>query len=151
MMVPYGLTESVSVYILSLVLCQRIQTGNLQIKKKPEKSELETYCWVGLMVAADGENNLKFNISWSMVDIDLWFRRLLPKLFEWLDACHGALEFHWVLLNSDHQNHFVLTWPTITGKELDKVKGNPGRRFTSYSIAISMYTNVYCFLYFHDI
>ena len=73
------------------------------------------------------------------------------KPFEWLDACCGALEFHWVLLNSDCQNHFVLTWPTLTGKELDEVKGNPGHRFTSYSIAIGMYTNVYCFSYFHDI
>ena len=88
------------------------------------------------MVGADGGNDLKFNIGWSMVNIDQWLRCLLPKPFEWLDACRGILDIHWVLLNSDRQNHFVLTWPTITGRELDKVKGVAGRRFTSYSIAI---------------
>ena len=88
------------------------------------------------MVGADGENDLEFNIGWSMVDIDQWFRRLLPKPFEWLDACRGILDIHWVLLNSDRQNHFVLTRPTITGRELDEVKGMAGRKFTSYSIAI---------------
>ena len=88
------------------------------------------------MVGADGENDLEFNIGWSMVDIDQWFRRLLPKPFKWLDACCGILDIHWVLLNSDRQNHFVLTRPTITGRELDEVKGMAGRKFTSYSIAI---------------
>jgi hypothetical protein len=108
----------------------------LRIKKKPTRSELETYRQVGLMVGTDGENDLEFNIGWSMVDIDQWFRRLLPKPFEWLDACRGILDIHWVLLNSDRQNHFVLTRPTITGRELNEVKGVAGRKFTSYSIAI---------------
>ncbi|KAG6374552.1 hypothetical protein JVT61DRAFT_3897 [Boletus reticuloceps] len=116
LMVPHGLNESVS--------------------KKPTKSELESYRQVGLMVGADGEDDLEFNISWSMVDIDLWFWCLLPKPFEWLDACHSVLDIHWVLLNSDRQMYFVLTQPTITGKELDQVRGTPGRKFTLHSIVI---------------
>ncbi|KIK79318.1 hypothetical protein PAXRUDRAFT_28442 [Paxillus rubicundulus Ve08.2h10] len=121
----HGLTESTG------------KTGNLRMKKKPARSELETYLRVGLIVGADGEKDLEFNISWSMVDIDMRFQRLFPKPFEWLDACCGPLEFHWVLLNSDRQNYFVLTWPMITGKELGEVKGTPGRKFTLFSIAIA--------------
>ncbi|KAF8546225.1 hypothetical protein OG21DRAFT_1491471 [Imleria badia] len=48
-------------------------TGKLGVKKKPEKSELETYRQYDLLVSADGNNDLEFNISWSMVDIDSWF------------------------------------------------------------------------------
>lgn len=90
------------------------------------------------MVSTDGENGLEFYASWSMVDIDLWLRRLLPKAFEWLDACRGVMDFHWVLLNTDRLTHFILTRPTITGKELDEVKGT-SRKFTSYSIAIGTF------------
>ena len=53
------------------------------------------------MVGADGGNDLEFSIGWSMVDIDQWLRCLLPKPFEWLDACCDILDIHWVLLNLD--------------------------------------------------
>ena len=122
MMIPFGLNP----------------TGSLRSKKKPGKSELETYRQYGLVVDADGEKDLEFNTSWSVVDIDMWFWRLLPKAFEWLDARRGPLDIHWVLLNSDRLNLFILTQPTITGKELDEVKGLAGRSIMSHSIAIGM-------------
>ena len=90
------------------------------------------------MVDADGEKDLEFNTSWSVVDIDMWFWRLLPKAFKWLDARHGPLDIHWVLLNSDRLNLFIVTQPTITGKELDEVKGSASRSIMSRSIAIGM-------------
>ena len=83
------------------------------------------------MVDSDGGNDLEFYMSWSTVDIDTWFQHLLPKPFKWLDACHGPLKIHWVLLNTDCQNYFILTWLVISGKELDEVKGTPGHRFTT--------------------
>ncbi|KAN0093292.1 hypothetical protein V8E55_004076, partial [Tylopilus felleus] len=121
MMIPFGLNP----------------TGSLRSKKKPGKSELETYHQYGLVVDADGEKDLEFNTSWSVVDIDMWFWRLLPKAFKWLDARRGPLDIHWVLLNSDRLNLFILTQPTITGKELDEVKGSASRSIMSRSIAIA--------------
>ncbi|KAN0082915.1 hypothetical protein V8E55_008710 [Tylopilus felleus] len=107
------------------------------VAKKPGGSELETYHQVGLMVDSDGGNDLEFYTSWSMVNIDTWFQRLLPKPFEWLDAHRGPLKIHWVLLNTERLNFFALTRPVISSKELDEVKGTPGCKFTMHSIAIT--------------
>lgn len=90
------------------------------------------------MVDSNGGNDLEFYTSWSMVNIDTWFQRLLPKPFKWLDARRGPLKIHWVLLNTERLNFFALTRPVISSKELNEVKGTPGCKFTMHSIAISM-------------
>ncbi|KAG9310191.1 hypothetical protein JVU11DRAFT_9822 [Chiua virens] len=72
--------------------------------------------------------------------IDLWLRHLLPKPFQWLDAHLGRPDedsFHWVLLSSERKRYFHLRHTTITGKELDEVKGTTGRKFTSFSMIIA--------------
>lgn len=107
----------------------------------PLKSELEELRQHSLLVSEDGGRNLEFSVSWSINDIDLWLRRLLPKPFEWLDARLGKPtegSFHWVLLNSERKKYFVLLRPTITGKELEEVKGSAGRKFSDCSIVIGM-------------
>ncbi|KAI9570857.1 hypothetical protein HD554DRAFT_2079525 [Boletus coccyginus] len=119
--------------------------GRLSICKVPRKSVLEEYRQHGLLVSDDGEQDIEFLISWSMNDIDSWLRCLLPKPFEWLDArldkpAKGS--FHWALLNSERQKYFVLTRPTITGKELDEVKGSAGRKFTAFSVVVAPRINI---------
>ncbi|KAH0827526.1 hypothetical protein J3R83DRAFT_4239 [Lanmaoa asiatica] len=122
-MLPHGLTKP---------------NGNtLRVQRKPEKPQLESYRRHGLMVDIDGTNDLEFDKSWSMVNVDIWFRRLLPKPFKWLDATCGILEIHWVLLNSSRQKQFVLTRPAITGRELNEVKGPVRRDFTEHILVIA--------------
>ncbi|KAF8550596.1 hypothetical protein OG21DRAFT_1525020 [Imleria badia] len=111
-------------------------TGKLREKKKPKKSELEIYHQYDFLISADGNKDLEFNISWSMVNIDSWFQRLFPKPFQWLDTRLGFPNIHWVLLNSQRQSHFALMQPTTTGKELDEVKGTSGHKFTLFTIAV---------------
>ncbi|KAH0835633.1 hypothetical protein J3R83DRAFT_9382 [Lanmaoa asiatica] len=122
-MLPHGLTKP---------------NGNtLRVQRKPEKPQLESYRRHSLMVDIDGTNDLEFDKSWSMVNVDMWFRRLLPKPFKWLDATCRILEIHWVLLNSSRQKQFVLTRPAITGRELNEVKGPVRRDFTEHILVIA--------------
>ena len=91
-------------------------------------------------ISKDDGHVIEFNTSWTMADIDGWLHHLLPKPFAWLNAQCGKPtlgEYHWVLLNSQRFNYFVLTHPTITGEELDEVKGPSGHKYTDYSIVIS--------------
>ncbi|KAF8546046.1 hypothetical protein OG21DRAFT_1518381, partial [Imleria badia] len=133
MMTPHGLTAA----------------GRLSDCKVPQKSELEEYRQHGLLISEDGGSeqdcDIEFLVLWSMNDIDSWLRRLLPKPFEWLDARLGKPaegSFHWVLLNSERKRYFVLMRPTITGKELDEMKGSVGRKFTAFSVVIAPHINI---------
>ncbi|KAH0826074.1 hypothetical protein J3R83DRAFT_5814 [Lanmaoa asiatica] len=122
-MLPHGLTK--------------LNGNTLRVQRKPEKPQLESYHRHSLMVDIDGTNDLEFNKSWSMVNVDMWFCWLLPKPFKWLDATCGILEIHWVLLNSSRQKQFVLTRPAITGRELNEVKGPVRRDFTEHILVIA--------------
>ncbi|KAH0828759.1 hypothetical protein J3R83DRAFT_3184 [Lanmaoa asiatica] len=125
-MLPHGLTKP--------------NSNTLQVQQKPEKSQLESYRRHDLMVDIDGTNNLEFNKSWSMVNIDMWFHWLLPKPFKWLDVTCRILEIHWVLLNSSCQKQFVLTHPAITRRELIEVKGPVHRDFTEHILVIGTFS-----------
>ncbi|KAG6376025.1 hypothetical protein JVT61DRAFT_1989 [Boletus reticuloceps] len=114
--------------------------GQIRVPKKPSKQDREDYRKWELLVSKDGGRVIEFNTSWTMSDVDDWLRRLLPMPFAWLDARRGKPtlgEYHWVLLNSQRLNYFVFICPTITGEELDEVKGPSGRKYTDYSIVIT--------------
>ncbi|KAG9309790.1 hypothetical protein JVU11DRAFT_10166 [Chiua virens] len=116
--------------------------GELTDSRKLGKAELEELRDYGMLVSEHDEQPIEFRISWTTTDIDLWLRRLLPKPFQWLDAHLGRPDegsFHWVLLSSERKRYFRLRRTTITGKELDEVKGTTGRKFTSFSVIIGLY------------
>ncbi|KIK81261.1 hypothetical protein PAXRUDRAFT_27923 [Paxillus rubicundulus Ve08.2h10] len=116
------------------------QDGKLSDNKTPQKADLEMFCQYGMLVSEDDKQPVEFLISWIMKDINLWLCHLLPKLFEWLDAClskpdEGSL--HWVLLSLEWKGYFVLRHTTITSKELDKAKGSVGWKFTTFSVVVA--------------
>ena len=118
------------------------QDGELADNMKPGKAKLEEFRHYGMLVSEDDEQPIKFLVSWTVKDIDLWLRHLLPKLFEWLDACLGKPDegsLHWILLSSERKRYFCLRCTAITGKELDEAKGSSGRKFTAFSVVIGLY------------
>ena len=95
-----------------------------------------------MLVSEDDKQPIKFLVSWTAKNIDLWLCHLLPKLFEWLDACFGKPDegsLHWILLSSEWKRCFCLRHTMITGKELNKAKGSSGQKFTTFSVVIGLY------------
>jgi len=80
-------------------------------------------------------------LGWNQSALDDWLRHLLPKPFEWLDACFGrpdldSNKFHWVLLRKDRTTLFVVERDPTTGADVAAAKGTVGRKFTDHAVRI---------------
>ena len=57
--------------------------------------------------------------------------------------------YHWILLGAAGYWLYVINWPTVTGKVLDKVKGTAGRKWNLFSVVIGMFLLWYVTSYSH--
>ncbi|KAG6370780.1 hypothetical protein JVT61DRAFT_10983 [Boletus reticuloceps] len=146
-------TESLIKIASVLMVSNSVNLKNALCKSKKPTMELqEDYRAARLFVTRDGNQVIGFYLSWNMSAIDSWLCCLLPKPFVWVDAHYGKPDpgsFHWVLLGPDQQKFFPLKRPTITGSDLNNVKGPRGKNYTFHSITVvpwgfilsSVYTN----------
>ena len=128
------------------------QSGMLHMPKKPSGQVHETLRHYNLLVSEDSKDDIEFGLDWSADAINAWLRRLLHKLFDWLDAHCGkpaAGFYHWILLGAAGHQLYVINRPTVTGKVLDEVKGTAGRKWNLFSIVIGMFLLWYVTSYSH--
>lgn len=113
--------------------------GELVGTSVPGPKIVQQYLQDGLAVDEHNGQPLEFRESWSQAAVDQWFRRILPKPFEWLDARFGIPEdgeFHWVLLRRDQRALFVVRHKASTGVELSKAKGTAARNPSQWNVRI---------------
>lgn len=119
--------------------------GELKHSAAPRPKEREDYLRYGL-AADEGDTTLEFRESWSQEAVDDWLCSILPKPFEWLDACYGRPDtengdVHWVLLGRDRKTLFIVARKTTTGAELSKAKGTAGRNPSQWNVRIGLYNS----------
>lgn len=98
---------------------------------------------VGLAVESTSDQPLFYRPTWSADGINTYIETLFPEVFAWLKRTYPLAdpsEYYWHLLLKDRLRleKFAKRDP-ITGEDLSKVKGPPGRGWTHYKLIFGAY------------
>lgn len=117
--------------------------GELLIDRCPSSKDAEKLLKHKLAaLRTPDKQEIEFALEWKQKRVDKWFRELIPKLFEFMDARYpenAPPELHWVLLGKHQRTVFVKNRPDITGEELEDAKGPANRNHKDHIVRIGEY------------
>lgn len=112
--------------------------GDLNNEIKPDgerEGQLEGY---GLAVSGK-KGELRFNTEWSHEELDKWFRKVLPKPFQYLDEVRddNVNECAWRLLKTS-RNKLHKSHAKPPGFVVSEAKSSAGRTWSDSKVYIGM-------------
>jgi hypothetical protein len=91
-------------------------------------------------VVSSTQNPLSFNSSWTVEDVDTFFRKHFPTAFEYADSVRGSEKIHWLLVSKERLTLEVVDAPAPNGALLENFKGRSQSSVKDSHIYIGKYT-----------